>query len=118
TEVARRSKTSPFYVVVEKILSDGEHLPRFAGVAGTTGYEWLNLISRLLLDHRGLSVLDRTWRDISGEERDFNGVLIAAKRRVIENILASEFTVLNRLLVRIAAGHYSKRDYGAHRLPA
>src|SRR6516225_9428643 len=117
-EVARRSKNSPFYVVAEKILSDGERLPRFAGVAGTTGYEWLNLISRLLLDHRGLSVLDRTWRDVSGEERDFPVILIAAKRRVIENILASEFTVLSRLLVRIAAGHYSTRDYGAERLRA
>jgi (1->4)-alpha-D-glucan 1-alpha-D-glucosylmutase len=45
----------------------GERLPRFAGVAGTTGYEWLNIISRLLLDNRGLAVLERTWRDVRGE---------------------------------------------------
>src|SRR5436190_11983628 len=32
---------SPFYLIVEKILAEGEALPRFAGVAGTTGYEWL-----------------------------------------------------------------------------
>jgi (1->4)-alpha-D-glucan 1-alpha-D-glucosylmutase len=118
TDVARPSRSRPFYVVAEKILSDGERLPRFAGVAGTTGYEWLNLISRLLLDNHGLPVLDRTWRDVSGEERDFETVLLEAKRRVIENILASEFTVLARLLVRIAAGHYSTRDYTAQRLRA
>jgi (1->4)-alpha-D-glucan 1-alpha-D-glucosylmutase len=117
-DVARPSKSRPFYVVAEKILSDGERLPRFAGVAGTTGYEWLNLISRLLLDNHGLPVLDRTWRDVSGDERDFDAVLIEAKRRVIANILASEFTVLTRLLVRIAAGHYSTRDYTAERLRA
>jgi (1->4)-alpha-D-glucan 1-alpha-D-glucosylmutase len=117
-DVARRSKSGPFYVAAEKILGDGERLPRFAGVAGTTGYEWLNLISRLLLDNRGLPALDRTWRDISGDERDFDAVLIEAKRRVIANILASEFTVLTRLLERIAAGHYSTREYTAERLRA
>lgn len=117
-DVARPAKAGSFYVVAEKILSDGERFPRFAGVAGTTGYEWLNLISRLLLDNRGLPVLERTWRDVSGDERDFDAVLIEAKRRVIANILASEFTVLTRLLVRIAAGHYSTRDYTAERLRA
>ncbi len=115
---SRSAKAGPFYVVAEKILADGERLPRFAGVGGTTGYEWLNLISRLLLDNRGLATLERTWRDVSGDERSFDSVLIDAKRRVIANILASEFTVLTRLLVRIAAGHYTTRDYSAERLRA
>ena len=38
-------------------------------------------------------------------------MLIEAKRRVLETLLVSEFTVLTRLLARIAAGHYSTRDY-------
>ena len=108
----------PFYIVVEKILAEGERMPRFAGVAGTTGYEWLNLISRLLLNERGLAALDRTWQEASGDYRSFNENLIEAKRRVIANILASEFTVLARLLARIAAGHYSTRDYAPERLRA
>jgi len=114
----RPEKNAPFYVVAEKILADGERLPRFAAVAGTTGYEWLNVISRLLLDNPGLATLERTWRDVSGDERSFDAVLIDAKRRVIANILASEFTVLTRLLVRIAAGHYTTRDYATERLRA
>ena len=107
-----------FYVVVEKILARGERLPRFAGVAGTTGYEWLNLISRVLIDERGLGMLEQTWREASGDQRGFDEILIEAKRRVIANILASEFTVLTRLLARIAAGHYTSRDYAAERLRA
>ena len=110
------SRSGAFYVIVEKILADGERMPRFAGVAGTTGYEWLNLISRVLLDERGLDALEQTWREASGDERSFEDVLIEAKRRVIANILASEFTVLARLLARIAAGHYTTRDYAAERL--
>jgi (1->4)-alpha-D-glucan 1-alpha-D-glucosylmutase len=107
-----------FYTVVEKILAEGERLPRLPGIAGTTGYEWLNDISRLLLDERGGAALDRCWRDVSGDTRSFEAVLIEAKRRVLENILASEFTVLTRLLARIAAGHYTTRDYTAERLRA
>jgi (1->4)-alpha-D-glucan 1-alpha-D-glucosylmutase len=107
-----------FFVLVEKILGEGERLPRFAGVAGTTGYEWLNTISHLLLDWRGLEPLDLAWREASGDIRDFEEVLAGAKRRVLTNILASEFTVLTHLLARIAAGHYTTRDYSPERLRA
>jgi (1->4)-alpha-D-glucan 1-alpha-D-glucosylmutase len=43
-------------------------------------------------------------------------VLLEAKRRVLETLLTSEFTVLTRLLARIAAGHYSTRDFSADSL--
>ena len=112
------SGSNPLYVVAEKILEDGERLPRFAGVAGTTGYEWLNLISRVLVDSTGFEALDAIWREASGDPRAFSEILIEAKLRVIANILASEFTVLARLLARIAAGHYSTRDYAPERLRA
>jgi len=105
-----------FYVLVEKILEEHEHLPRFPGVAGTTGYEWLNMLSRVLLDGAGLRRLDETWHHASGDPRPFQQIMLAAKRRVLSTILVSEFTVLARLLDRIAAGHYTTRDYAADRL--
>ena len=43
-------------------------------------------------------------------------VLKEAKRRVLETLLTSEFTVLARLLARIAGGHYSTRDFSADSL--
>ncbi len=107
-----------FYVVVEKILADDEPLPHFPGVAGTTGYEWLNVISRILVDGIGLDPLERTWRDFTGERATFESMVEAAKRTVIETMLASEFTVLCRALARIAAGHLSTRDFTIDRLRA
>ena len=107
-----------FYVIVEKILADGETMPRFSGVAGTTGYEWLNVLSHVLADGRGLDRLDETWRVFSGDGRDFAAILEAAKHRVINTILASEFGVLVRALARIAAGHLSTRDFTLERLRA
>ena len=60
-----------FYVIVEKILGEAKQMPRFPGVAGTTGYEWLNMFSHVLVDGRGLERLDATCREFAGERRDF-----------------------------------------------
>ncbi len=107
-----------FYVVIEKVLAGRERLPRFAGVAGTTGYEWLNVMTRVLLDDRGLEALERTWHEVSGDPRSFAELLLEAKRDVIANVLASEFAALVRRLAAIAAGHYTTRDYAGGRLRA
>jgi (1->4)-alpha-D-glucan 1-alpha-D-glucosylmutase len=106
----------PFYVVIEKILGEDEKLQRFPGISGTTGYEWMNVLTHLLIDPKGLDSLDEIWRQVSNQPPQLDPVLEAAKRRVLETLLASEFTVLARLLTRIANGHYSTRDYSADSL--
>lgn len=113
---ARGNARQPFYLLIEKILGEGENLPKLAGVHGTTGYEWLNIITRLLVDGDGLEALDEAWRQASNVSPNFAPLLKAAKRRVLETLLASEFTVLTRLLGRIASGHYSTRDFSAESL--
>src|SRR5262249_59655928 len=60
--------------------------------------------------------VDEVWHRLSGDPRPFHQIVLAAKRRVLSTILVSEFTVLARLLDRIAAGHYMTRDYAADRL--
>jgi (1->4)-alpha-D-glucan 1-alpha-D-glucosylmutase len=105
-----------FYVVVEKILGEHETLRPFTAVHGTTGYEVLNTITRVLIGGKGLEPLDETWRQISNMSPSLAPVLMQAKRRVLETLLTSEFTVLARLLGRIAAGHYSTRDFSADSL--
>jgi (1->4)-alpha-D-glucan 1-alpha-D-glucosylmutase len=113
---AQGKNRKEFYVVVEKILGEHETLHRFTGVHGTTGYEWLNVITRVLIDNKGLEPLDEVWRQISNIPPRLAPVLMEAKRRVLETLLTSEFTVLARLLARIAAGHYSTRDFSADSL--
>ena len=113
---ARGNAPRPLYIVIEKILGEHESLRPFADVHGTTGYEWLNAITRVLVDDSGLDPLDEIWRQISNTSPRLDPVLKAAKRRVIDTLLTSEFTVLTRLLARIAAGHYSTRDFSADSL--
>jgi (1->4)-alpha-D-glucan 1-alpha-D-glucosylmutase len=113
---AQGGDSNPFYVVIEKILGEDEKLQRFPGISGTTGYEWMNVLTHLLIDPKGLDSLDEIWRQVSNQPPQLGPVLEAAKRRVLETLLASEFTVLTRLLTRIANGHYSTRDYSADSL--
>ena len=111
-----QGKVKPFYLVVEKILGKDEKLVPFAGVHGTTGYEWLNAITQVLVDDEGLKPLGETWRQVSNTSPKFEPLLVEAKRRVLNTLLLSEFTVLTRLLARIANGHYSTRDFSADTL--
>jgi (1->4)-alpha-D-glucan 1-alpha-D-glucosylmutase len=113
---AQGKAAKSFYVVIEKILGEHETLRPFTGVQGATGYEALNTITRVLIDGRGLDQLDEIWRQISNTSPALAPVLKDAKRRVLETLLTSEFTVLARLLARIAAGHYSTRDFSADSL--
>ncbi|HMH62559.1 MAG TPA: malto-oligosyltrehalose synthase, partial [Bradyrhizobium sp.] len=113
---AQGKDARPFYMVIEKILGEHEKLHAFSGVHGTTGYEWLNVITQVLIDGKGLEPLDEVWRQVSNMPPKLEPVLKNAKRRVLETLLTSEFTVLTRLLARIASGHYSTRDYSADSL--
>jgi (1->4)-alpha-D-glucan 1-alpha-D-glucosylmutase len=113
---AQGAGAKPIYTVVEKILGEGEELRAFPGVHGTTGYEWLNAITQVLVDAKGLEPLNEVWRQISNTSPRLDPVVKEAKHRVLGTLLTSEFTVLRRLLARIAAGHYSTRDYSADSL--
>jgi (1->4)-alpha-D-glucan 1-alpha-D-glucosylmutase len=114
--VVRRGKTAPFYLVIEKILGQDEKLRPFPGVHGTTGYELLNTITQVLIYGDGLDALAEVWRQVSNNLPRLEPVLMDAKRRVLETLLTSEFTVLSRLLSRIASGYYSTRDFSADSL--
>src|SRR5260370_28030352 len=111
---AQGEHAKPFYMVIEKILGEHEKLPSFTAVHGTTGYEWLNAITQVLIDGKGLEPLDEVWRQLSNLPPRLAPVLKEVKRRVLETLLTSEFTVLTRLLAPTAARPYSTRHFSAH----
>jgi (1->4)-alpha-D-glucan 1-alpha-D-glucosylmutase len=104
------------YVVVEKILGEGEDLPRWAGVAGTTGYEWLNVISRTLADPAGVERMAQHWHTISPPAPSFDDVLRGAKEYALARLFAGEFGTLVRILAGIASDR--SRRFAADQLSA
>jgi (1->4)-alpha-D-glucan 1-alpha-D-glucosylmutase len=113
---AAPERPSPFYVVVEKILAADEELRRDWAVNGTTGYDFLGSVTRLLIDPAGEAILDEAYRQFTGDGRTFERHALECRHVVMESILASELNVLARTLDRISEEHWSTRDYTLERL--
>ncbi len=103
------SEEEPLYVLVEKILAHHEHLPEDWPVAGTTGYDFTNLLNGLFVDLAGETGMDRAYRRFIGWRPDFEEILVGCKRLIMRDALASELNVLSRRLLRIS--EYGRRSY-------
>ncbi len=90
--------TGGAYIVVEKILEGGERLPAAWPVAGTTGYDALADVDRVLVDAAGqqsLDALDAALRD-RAEPPSWEALRHTTKRAVADGILQSEVLRLAR----------------------
>jgi|SRR5680860_47703 len=99
------------YVLVEKILAAHEHLPVDWPVAGTSGYDFTNLVNGVFIDQDGQKPLDRTYARFTGHTLKFDDLLYDCKRRIIRRSLSSELHVLGNRLSRICEADPRSRDY-------
>jgi (1->4)-alpha-D-glucan 1-alpha-D-glucosylmutase len=104
------------WIVAEKILEPGETLPADWPIAGTTGYDFLNLLQGLFVDPGGEGPLLRLFEEITGETADFAEVVHESKRQVLKELLGSELNRLVSLFVDICERHRRHRDYTRHEL--
>ncbi|MDP9997747.1 malto-oligosyltrehalose synthase [Pseudarthrobacter sulfonivorans] len=88
------------YVLVEKILEPGEELPGDFACEGTTGYDALADVDRVLVDpagQQGLDQLDAALRG-TGAPADYAEMIRGTKRMIADGILRSEVLRLARLV--------------------
>ncbi len=78
------------YVLVEKILETGEDLPASWATAGTTGYDVLGAIDRILTDPTGRAPLTALESRLRGSALDWHDLIHGTKRAVADGILGSE----------------------------
>jgi len=109
TACARTPAGTP-WIVVEKILGDGERLPPDWPVAGTTGYEFLAAIADLFLDPEGVARLRRLHEEFAGALPDFEEVALGGKQRVADRLFAGEFARLHRQAAALALADPAARD--------
>jgi (1->4)-alpha-D-glucan 1-alpha-D-glucosylmutase len=105
-----------FYIAVEKILARHESLRKSWAVAGTTGYEFVNLVNGLFVDPAGERECTDAYDSFVGVPQDFDATVRASKEIAIETILAGELGVLADALDRISERHWGTRDYTRQRL--
>lgn len=93
--------TGGVYVLVEKILEPGESLPPFWATAGTTGYDALGEIDRVLVDPAGRPALDAFDARLRGDlMRPWPELIHDTKRGIADGLLRSE---VNRLVREVRA---------------
>jgi len=92
--------TDGAYVLVEKILEPGEALPTSWATAGTTGYDALALVDRVLVDPAGQAPLDALETRLRGGEVVWDDLVHERKRAVADGILGSEVRRIVRDLGR------------------
>ncbi|HSU03681.1 MAG TPA: malto-oligosyltrehalose synthase [Nocardioides sp.] len=94
--------TGGAYVLVEKILEPGEELPTSWATHGTTGYDVLALVDRVLTDPGGEEPLTRLEDRLRGTSVDWAEMVHDNKRAVADGILHSEVKRISREVLRIA----------------
>ena len=82
--------TGGAYVLVEKILHPGEDLPSSWATAGTTGYDALALLDRVLTDPAAREPLDLLESRLRRAPVDWERMVHDTKRAVADGILGSE----------------------------
>jgi (1->4)-alpha-D-glucan 1-alpha-D-glucosylmutase len=92
------------WIGVEKILAPGERLPAQWPVDGTTGYDASLVIDHVLVDPSGEPELDRRWREISGDHRDFDEVARQARHEVLAGDLEPDLARCVRAVARAVPG--------------
>jgi len=105
--------TNGLYLVVEKILQGDEQLSAQWPVDGTTGYEFCNLVLRLLIDPRGESRLTEGYQRFIGRAQPFEQVVLDSKVRMMDNEMAGELNVLARAAARVARSTPRTADFTA-----
>jgi (1->4)-alpha-D-glucan 1-alpha-D-glucosylmutase len=102
---------SGVWALVEKILEPGEELPEDWPVAGTTGYDWLNVAGGILVQKEGAVSLQAAFGSFTGSEQSWEDLVHECKLEVLDGSLATDLTRLVERLARVCEAHRRHSDH-------
>ncbi|MEU9886624.1 malto-oligosyltrehalose synthase [Sphaerisporangium sp. NPDC051011] len=94
--LARLRERAPVWTVAEKILIEDERLPDDWACDGTTGYDALNMVTRLFVDPAGEGPLLDLFVRHTGFPTDYETVRYDAKKQVLAEFFTGEVDRLTR----------------------
>ncbi len=101
----------PFYIVGEKILSEGEKLPEDWPVFGTMGYDFLNPVNGIFVDARNARAFDGIYGRFVRSGATYADLVYEKKKLVMSTLMPSEIDNLSRDLARISERDRHSRDF-------
>jgi len=99
------------WTLVEKILERGEQLPAGWPVAGTTGYDWLNVAGGLLVQKEGAEALRASFVDFTGGAQPWEDLVHECKLQVLDGSLATDLTRIVECMARVCEAHRRHSDH-------
>jgi (1->4)-alpha-D-glucan 1-alpha-D-glucosylmutase len=93
------------WLVVEKILASGEHIPADWDVDGSTGYDFMDQVSALQHDRAASGPLSAHWAVLSGRPRDFHGEEELARHEILSHSFDGQRERLVDALEQAGAEH-------------
>lgn len=99
------------WTTVEKILHGPETIPSEWPVDGTTGYDFLEKVTKVLCDARNDKMLMKHYRDFTKQSWDYNETVASNKRLIIGKHLAGDVDNLAQTARNIAAEIRYGRDF-------
>jgi (1->4)-alpha-D-glucan 1-alpha-D-glucosylmutase len=99
------------YMVAEKILTGSETLRKEWPVHGTTGYDFANQLTQLLVESSAETAITKTFHRFIGHSVPFGHLLYAKKLLVMKLALANDVDVLGNLLDRLSERNRWYRDF-------
>ena len=106
-----RTSAPDAWIVAEKILARNESLRETWPVAGTTGYDWLNMVNGLWVSPQGLAELDALYERVLGSPVDYPALVHDSKIAVTADMLGSDVNWLSSIFVEICEQDRDHRDH-------
>ncbi len=110
-ESAPQSSAPPCYMVVEKILSEGETLSEHWPMHGSTGYDFLAALNGLFVDQDNERALTDLYARFTRTHPDFSDLVYECKQLIMQVSLSSEINVLGHQLNRLSERDRHARDF-------
>ena len=97
-------------ILEPRFLAGSETLPPWP-IAGTTGYDYLNVVGGLFVDPDGEAPLTDLYREVTGVEEAWSDVVREGKNQVLRQVLGADVNRLVNLLVAVCELHRRHRDF-------
>ena len=104
-------KQLPIYLLVEKILMEGERLRETWPVHGTTGYNFTSQLANVLIDADAEGRFTELYQRFTSEAPAFDDHVYEKKKLVTSMALSNEIAWLGRLASRVAQEKLATRDF-------
>ncbi len=90
------------YIVVEKIMEQGEKIPDTWQVEGTSGYDFLAMVNNLMVNRKGYTRLKKFYQRLTGDKTDPGDIIYECKKLILENHMKGETRNIFRMFEELS----------------